>query len=251
MRKDFYLTVLLAIVTIGVYGLQLSSDSAEIVKTKQKTTPTITTRVHTMGLFMYMGKVVNHNPAADIFFTYSTRSGWGVSAFKVVDLNDIHSHNNFAFVFVHKSFHLGKRITVSPYAGVALEQQHSFASHGSDIMLQLNSSFRINKNFTVEHIAMFNNVAIETHYADWTNRVRVLYSNGHVDLSGFFWHNNGLIDNGNYTSSGISAFYNRVPISKRLFLGAGLTTLSTVQSSNPEKIPTQTGFQFTTILTFK
>jgi hypothetical protein len=98
---------------------------------------------------------------------------------------------------------------------------------------------------------MFNNVAVETEYADWTNRFRLIYSRGHVDISGFFWHNNGVIDGADYTSTGVSLFYNRVPVSKRLFLGIGLTTLSTVQSSNMERTPTQAGLQFSTTLTFK
>lgn len=249
--KKFYTSGLLTLVIGSSIALQENVDSASIIPEKKKGTPIIITRVHTMGLFLYMGKVVNNNPAADIYFNYTTPSGWGISAFKVVDLNSSHSDNNFAFAFINKAFHLSRRITVTPYAGVALEQQHSFASHGSDIMLQLVTSFHLNKTLTLEHISIISNVAFETSYADWTNRLRLIYSNGHVDVTGFFWHNNGLIDQENYTSSGVSIFYNRVPVAKRLYLGAGLTTLSTFQSSNQESIPTKAGLQFSTTLTFK
>jgi hypothetical protein len=248
--KKFYLLSLLVAIS-GCLNAFQPADSAQIIPTQKQGHYTIIGRVHTMGLFMYMGKVVNHNPAADIFFNYTTRNGWGISAFKVVDVNDVHSHNNFAFAFLHKSFHLGERLTTTPYAGIALEQQHSFASHGSDVMLQLATNFRFNKLLTLEHIAIVNNLAAETSYRDWTNRLRLIYSSNHVDVTGFFWHNNGVIDDANYTSSGVSIFYNRVPVAKRLYLGAGLTTLSTFQSSNKEKVPTQTGLQFSTTLTFK
>jgi hypothetical protein len=249
MKKFYLLPILLA--SFGANAWQPAGDSSTTIPVKVKRTYTVTTRVHTMGLFMYMGKVVNHNPAVDIFFNTTGPNGWGISAFKVVDVNDVHSNNNFAFAFVSKSFHLGQRVTVTPFVGGGLEQQHGFVSHGSDVMLQLQSGYRLNKKLTLDHIAIFNNVLFETEFADWTNRFRLLYSDGHVDITGYFWHNNSLIDHATYTSTGVSIFYNRMPVAKRLWLGAGLTTLATVNSSNPEALPTQTGIQFSTALTFK
>ena len=249
--KNFYLLSLLLSIGFQTLAFQPKGDSATVTQPKTKRTYTITTRVHTMGLFMYMGKVVNHNPATDIFFNTTGPKGWGISAFKVVDVNDVHSNNNFAFAFVSKSFHLGQRLTVTPFVGGGLEQQHGFASHGSDIMLQLQSSYRMNKKLTIDHIAIFNNIYFYPEFADWTNRFRLLYSDGHVDVTGFFWNNNGLIDGATYTSTGVSIFYNRVPVAKRLWLGAGITTLATVGTSNQENLPKQTGIQFSTALTFK
>jgi hypothetical protein len=249
MKKIYLISLLLASCTARAF--QPAGDSATITPIKATRAYTITTRVHTMGLFMYMGKVVNHNPAADIFFNTTGPKGWGISAFKVVDVNDIHSNNNFAFAFISKTFHLGDRLTATPFIGGGLEQQHGFVSHGSDVMLQLQSGYRINKKLTIDHIAIFNNVLFYTEFSDWTNRFRLMYSDGHVDITGFFWSNNALIDKASYTSTGMSIFYNRVPVAKRLWLGAGLTTLATVNSSNPEVLPAQTGIQFSTALTFK
>jgi hypothetical protein len=249
--KKFYLLSFLLAFGFQALAFQPASDSAAVIPPKSKRTYTITTRVHTMGLFMYMGKVVNHNPAADIFFNTTGPKGWGFSAFKVTDVNDVHSNNNFAFAFVSKSFHLGQRLTVTSFVGGGLEQQHGFASHGSDFMLQLQTGYRINKKLTIDHIAIFNNIYFYTEFADWTNRFRLMYSEDHVDITGFFWNNNGLIDRAGYTSTGVSIFYNRVPVAKRLWLGAGITTLATVSSTNQENLPKQSGIQFSTALTFK
>lgn len=249
--KNFYLLSILLMMMVPASAFQPSGDSATIKPAKAKPAYTLTTRVHTMGLFLYMGKVVNHNPAADLYFNVTSARGWGFSAFKVVDLNDVHSNNNFSFFFVSKTFHIGKRLTTAPFVGAGLEQQHGFVSHGSDAMLQLQSSYRLNKKLVVDHIAIFNNILFETEFADWTNRFRLLYTEGHLDVTGIFWSNNKLIDNATYSSAGLSIFYNRVPVAKRLWLGAGLTTLATIASSNQEALPKETGIQITTALTFK
>lgn len=248
--KKFYIAVLLMMAT-ELMALQPPADSTTVVEKKKKILPTITTRVHTMGLFLYMGKVVNHNPAADLFFNYTTRNGWGVSVFKVVDVNDVHSHNNFAFAFISKAFHIGERLTVAPFVGAGLEQQHSFANYGSDAMVQLNASYKINKRLTVDYIGIFNNIIFAREHEDWTNRFRLLYTQGHWDLTGMFWRNNGMIDGKTYTSAGASLYYNRIPVADKLWLGAGLTTLLTLQSSDENSVPKQSGIQFTTALTFK
>jgi hypothetical protein len=249
--KKFYLPSFLMLASLSGLAFQPAGDSSTIVPVKAKRTYVITARVHTMGLFMYMGKVVNTNPATDLYFNTTGPKGWGISAFKVVDINDRHSGNNFAFAFISKSFHAGERLTITPFVGGGLEQQHGLVSHGSDVMLQLQTGYRLNKKLTIDHIAIFSNILFEPELADWTNRFRLLYSDGHVDITGYFWNNNKLIDEATYTSAGVSIFYNRVPVAKRLWLGAGITTLATVQSSNTETLPTQTGIQFSTALTFK
>lgn len=246
----FYITILLAS-SLSVGAIPALEDSAVVSEKKPKNSLTVISRVHTMGLFLYMGKVVNHNPATDLYFNYTTHNGWGFSAFKAIDINDIHSGNNFAFAFISKYFHLGKRFTIAPYVGAGLEQQQSFANHGSDLMLQLLTSFKLNKQVTIEYIGIFNNLVFATEHQDWTNRFRLLFNSGHWDIIGMMWSNNGAIDHATYTSGGASVFYNRVPISNRLSLGAGLTALSTFQSTNQEHVPTQTGVQFSTTLTFK
>ena len=215
--KNFYLISFL-LASFVARAFQPSGDSATVTQPKFKRAYILTARVHTMGLFMYIGKVVNHNPATDIFFNTIGPKGWGISFFKAIDVNDVHSNNNFAFAFISKSFHIGERLTLTPFVGGGLEQQHGFVSHGSDVMLQLQSGYRINKKLAIDHIAIFNNVLFETEFADWTNRFRLMYSEGHVDITGYFWNNNALIDNTSYTSTGVSIFYNRVPVAQRLWL---------------------------------
>ena len=246
----FYIAALL-ITSSSVSGLQLTEDSAVVDTKKKKGSMVIASRVHTMGLFLYMGRVVNYNPATDLYFNYTTNKGWGISAFKAADVNDIHSSNNFAFAFVSKTFHIGDRLVIAPYLGAGLEQQHGFANHGSDLMFQLQSSFRLNKKLSIELIGIFNNLIFATEHQDWTNRLRLLFNNGHWDLIGMVWSNNGIFDEATYTSGGLSAFYNRIPLSKRLSMGVGLTSLSTFHSSNVEHTPKPSGLQFSTTVTFK
>lgn len=250
MRK-IYLSSFIVLNALFAASFPSGNDSTAHAREQKKSFVTITGRVHTMGLFMYMGRVVNHNPAADIFFSTTNAKGWGFSAFKVFDVNDIHSGNNFAFAFIHKTFRIHERLMVAPWLGAGLEQQHKWVDHGSDVMLQLVSNLKLNANFSIEHIALFNNVAFETSHADWTNRFRFIYSQKHVDATGFFWHNNSLIDGRAYTSAGFGIFYNRVPVANRLWLGAGINTLVTLASSNQERVPKNSAVQFTTSLTFK
>ncbi len=250
MKKKIYLMLFL-LGSVSASALQPPTDSTVLPVVAKKNSASVAVRVHSMGIFTYMGKVVNHNPASDIFISYTSRTGWGVSAFKVVDLSDLHSHNNFAFVLLSKSFHVGKRLTIAPSIGAALEQQHKFADHGSDLLAMLTTTYKLNQHWTMEYNAMFANLIVEHKNTDWINRLRVLYSNGHLDVTGFLWHNNGVIDAGHYLSSGASIFYNRIKLGKKVWLGVGMTGLYTSIQSNPEQPHYQKGLQFTTSLTIK
>jgi hypothetical protein len=249
--KKFYITGLLTLIIGSSIALQENADSATVIPEKKKGTRTFITRVHTMGLFLYMGKVVNNNPAADVYFNFVTPRGWGISVFKVVDLNDIHSHNNFAFVLISKTFHIGERLSIAPSVGAALEQQHSFANHGSDVLGMIATSYKLNNNFSVDHTALFSNLVFEPSATDWTNRFRVLFSEKHLDVTGLLWHNNRLFDKQNYLTTGLSIFYNRVPVAKKIFIGAGITGLLVAQASDAEHGPDKNGIQFTASITFK
>ncbi len=251
MRRKYYLTTFILLSGVCALALQPPADSSGLTLPKKKNTPAITMRLHSMGLFSYMGKVVNYSPAADILFTYTTQSGWGVSAFKVVDVRDVHSHNNFAFALIYKSFHIGERLTITPNIGAALEQQNAFADHGSDLIAMLTTSFRLNQNLVVDHNAMFTNLVFEPVYSDWINRFRLIYSKGHWDATGVLWHNNGLIDGANYFSTGASVFYNRISLGKRVWMGGGVTAIFTTNQSNPEQPHHKKGIQFTAAITIK
>jgi len=248
MKKEFYFILFIAIPGLAL-ALKPGTDSSIVSKPTKKNIPTVTLRVHSMGLFNYMGKVVNYNPAADFLFTYKTRNSFGFSLFKVADLVDAHSDNNFTIAFANKTFHPAKWLTIAPNIGVNLEQQHAVVDHGSDLIFLLSSVFRINKAITIEHSAMLPNIAFERKHSDWINRIRVLYSRSHLDVSGLIWHNNALLDGYQYFSTGASVFYNRVPLGKKIKWGAGATSLWVASSSNAERVPKRLGVQFTTSLT--
>lgn len=252
MSSKLYFTGFIVLISAWVLALQPpTSDSTIIAAPQKKTTPSLVMRAHSLGLFTYMGKVVNYHPAGDVFFSYTTNNGWGFSAFKVADLSDIHSHNNFAFGLINKTLHLGKRLSIAPSIGISLEQQHKFVDHGSDVLAMLTTTLRLNKNLVIDHNAMFNNLIFETHFSDWINRFRILYSKNHMDVTGLVWHNNALIDGTEYTSSGISFFYNRIRLTKKVWLGGGVTDLWAMTSSNTDIAPKRNGLQFTTSITLK
>jgi hypothetical protein len=250
MKNKIYLMIFLFGFSYA-QALQPLTDSTVLPATTKKSSTSVALRVHSIGIFTYMGKVVNYNPASDIFFSYISRSGWGVSAFKVVDLRDIHSHNNFAFALLTKSFHIGKRLTLAPSIGAALEQQHKFADHGSDMLAMLTTTFKLNQHWAIEYNALFANLIVERTETDWINRLKLMYSKGHLDVTGFLWHNNNVMDDGHYLSSGASIFYNRMKLGKKVWLGAGMTGLLTTVQSDPEKPHYKKGLQFTTSLTIK
>jgi hypothetical protein len=72
-----------------------------------------------------------------------------------------------------------------------------------------------------------------------------------MDVTGLVWHNNALIDGTEYTSAGISFFYNRIRLNKKVWLGGGFTGLWAMTSSNTDIAPKRNGLQFTTSITFK
>jgi hypothetical protein len=250
MGKGFYIIFLITGIA-ETLALQPPSDSSGSVQPANKATASLAVRVHSVGLFAYMGKVVNHNPAADILFNYTSRTKWGFSIFKVADLADIHSHNNFAFALVNKTFALGSMMTLAPNIGVGLEQQNKFVDQGSDVLFMLTTTLRLNKNLSLDHTALFNNLIFERAFSDWTNRIRLMYSRGHLDRTTTLWHNNRLMDDVDYFSTGASVFYNRIRLSQKVWLGGGATAMFMVASSNPERFHYKTGFQFTTSLTIK
>ena len=250
MKKE-YCFLMLMLVCCCSWAVQLPSDSSVLKPPSKKNTLSVVTRVHSMGIFWFMGKVVNYNPAADVFITYKSRSNWGFAVFKVADLRDIHSHNNFAFAMINKALKVGPRLTLTPNVGIALEQQNKFADHGSDAMIMLTSTFRINKNVLLEHHSIFNNLLFETTYSDWTNRARIVFSKAHLDISGLFWHNNRLIDHESYFSTGASVFYNRIPVGKKTWFGGGISGFLTASQSNPEVPHNKRGIQITASLSIK
>jgi hypothetical protein len=184
----------------------------------------VTTRLHTMGLFSYGGRLVAVHPVVDVYLTYA-RKTWGFQFFKAVDLKDSHTPINFALAMVNKPFHIGKRLTITPSVGIALEQFESFADHGSDAAMLITTSYKVSQRVTLEHSALGANLLLEPAMRDWVNRLRLMYSNGHLDLTLLTWHNNRVFDANEYCTVGASIFYSRLRVARDLTLQAGITGL--------------------------
>jgi hypothetical protein len=223
------------------FGLPLSSDSTATKKKEKNYSTTLTTRVHSMGFFSFMGRLATDNPAADFYFNYTHATRWGFQVFKAMDIYDLHSSNNFALGLAFKHIAINKNLTVTPYAGFVLEQSHSIIGHGSDMTSMITTSYKLSKHFTLEHLALFPNLVFERSNADWVNRFRILYSSDHVDVTAWGWLNNHVFDETNYNSAGLSLYYSRIPVTKKLALSTGLTGLVMINTSDPTGCPKKNG----------
>lgn len=183
-----------------------------------------TTRMHSRGLFSYGGRLVSENPVMDLGISYSAKT-WGFQFFKAVDLSDRRTPINFAFALVNRPFHIGKRLTITPSAGVLLEQFESIADHGSDAVVLITTTYRFSKEIALEHSSLAGNLVLTPEFRDWVNRLRLLYSKGHLDVTLFGWHNNAAFDQSAYVTTGASIFYSRLKLDKALALQAGVTGL--------------------------
>ena len=208
-----------------------------------------TARLHSQGMFSYGGRIGSTHSAFDIQIVYE-RKAWGFSCFKAVDLVDHTSPNNFALAVFYKNFKLTNRFTITPHAGAFLEQPHSFAGHGSDAAFILISAFKVNPRFTIDHAALVGNLIIEPELTDWVNRIRFLYSIGHIDLTAAAWHNNRAFDRLDYTSCAFSLAINRLKLSDEFNIGFSVTDMALVQSSNTEALPRKNSVVLTLVLQF-
>lgn len=212
------------------------NDSAQAKKVERSVHIKSTARLHTKGMFAYGGRICADNPAFDINFIYD-RKKWGFLFYKAIDLTNHTSLNNFTLAVFYKNFNLNNRITFTPYVGTFLEQPHTFADHGSDIAAIAITSLKLNSNFSVDHTALFGNLIIEPELLDWVNRLRLVYSAKHLDITSTLWHNNRVFDKCDYTSVGLAIAYSRIPLSDHLNLSVGLTDLVMVQTSDEQSIP--------------
>lgn len=195
-----------------------------------------TARLHTKGMFTYGGRVCSDNPAFDVNFTYD-RKKWGFLFYKAFDLKDHTTANNFTLAVVNKNFKLTKSLTFTPSIGVLLEQPHRFVDHGSDLVFIATTAFKIRPTLTLEHTAMFANLVIEPEIRDYVNRLRVLYSAKHLDVTYMLWHNNNMFDSNTHLSTGLTIAYSRIPVADHFYMSVGLTELSMLQSSDERSIP--------------
>jgi hypothetical protein len=145
--------------------------------------------------------------------------------------------------------HLGNRITLMPQVGALLDQTIKFADKGSDAVFINVTSVRLNKNFTLEHCTLFTNVLLETSELDWVNRLRILYTHAHWDVTAGGWHNNNAFDKSSYFSTGASVAYSRMKVSNHLLLSAGVSTISLMRTTDKNEYPERTGVAFTVAAT--
>ena len=241
--KPIILLIILWALTFpdGIAGEPVPVDSVQNIKSSNSK---LAIRLHSKGQFTYGGRIVSENPVVDFNFNYD-RKKWGFQFFKAFDLLDRNTEINFSLAVVNKNFHLGKRLTVTPSAGFILEQSKSFADHGSDVALIAVTAYKLSKELTIDHSTLFANLVLEPEAKDWVNRVRLIYSKKHLDLTGIVWHNNKVFDSTEYVTCAASAFLSRVKLSKTLTLNAGVTGLIMPYTNNTEVDPKKNGVIFT------
>ena len=249
-RKKYCFALTLLLISTPSRSEVMPTDSLEnIKKSVYQTHIRSTARIHTKGMFTYGGRISSDNPAFDINFIYD-RKKWGFLFYKAFDLKDHTTANNFTLAVLYKNFKLGKRLTFTPNVGVLLEQPHQFADHGSDLVFITTTAFKVNPKLTLEHTALFGNLVIEPETRDYVNRLRLLYSAKHLDVTYMLWHNNSMFDTNTYLSTGLSIAYSRIPIADHFYMSVGLTELSMLQSSDERSIPEANQILFSLSLQF-
>jgi hypothetical protein len=229
-----YLTFLI-IFTSGFFvarGFDADSlkDSTQNSKQLRHSAFRFTGRLHSQGIFNYGGTIANNNPSFDASFVYDN-TRWGFLFLKAVDLMDVHSPYNFSLALLYKNFHVGRQVTITPYAGFVIEQEEKFVDNTSDGMILIVTSVKLTPSLTFEHCARFSNTFLETEYFDWLNRFRLLYAHKHIDVVLSGWHNNKVFDGSGYTTVGLSAGYGRIRLSERVTMNTLVSGLMVASNS--------------------
>lgn len=219
-------------------------DSSRQVPAVRQAHWRVTARLHTKGMFTYGGRLGTDNPAFDVSIAYD-RKNWGALLFKGVDLKDHHTFYNFSLLAIYRNFHITPKLTFTPYAGTFLEQAEAFADHGSDAAAIMITSYKLDKRFTAEHMAMFSNLIVEPGEMDWVNRFRLTYASRHMDVVSTLWYNTAVFDPASYWTAGINVAYSRVRLSEELMMSLGVTDLMLFRSSDEELNPTANHFMVT------
>jgi hypothetical protein len=232
-----------------LFGISISGETKNFITLEDTTHSTkkrlsnlkLTTRIHSLGLFNYSGRVSSDNPAVDFNVGYDRRT-WGLMVFDVVDLYDQRSANNFALALLYKRIKLGNRVTITPNTGFAVEQ---WGKEKGDRQI-LVTAIRLNKKLVVDNSMLFANVLLDRHNLDWVNRFRMIYTHDeHVDFTFSLWHNNHIFDASDYVSYGVNVSYGRIKISDITTLSTGVTALVMATSSDQEDFPKKNGMVFT------
>lgn len=231
---------------------QASSEKTDTIK-KVKSTHTwhikSSARIHSKGMFLYGGRLSTKNPAFDINFIYS-RPKWGLMVYKAIDLNDHTTPNNFTLATLFKNFKVSNRLTITPYVGTFLEQAHSFADWGSDVVALAIINYKMNNALNVEYTTLLPNLVVEPELRDWVNRIRILYANKHWDVTGSFWNNNKVFDQANHVSAALSIGYSRIKLNDLFNVSISATEFAVLQTSNETETPKGHTFMLTAAVQF-
>lgn len=233
-------TLALVFIMLASQGYALPGSNPDSVLTKKEEPRwhiRSTARIHSKGMFAFGGRISSENPAVDLNFIYE-RKQWGLLLFKAADMKDHTSPFNFALAALYKNIRISKRLTITPNLGTFLEQSHSIADYGSDVATIIITSYKISPVLIADHTALVGNLVIDPKERDWVNRFRLMYSNKHLDVTYWLWHNNHVFDHTDYISSGITVGYSRVKVSKHMNLSASITELSMLRSSDTQSVPT-------------
>jgi hypothetical protein len=219
-------------------NVQVNSDSSVIEK--KRSNLKLNTRLHSLGLFNFSGRICTDNPAFDFTLTYE-RKAWGIMTFTAIDIYDQHSDNNFSLTLLYAPIKIGNRIMLTPHTGIITED---WGREKGDRHI-LVSSVKANSRIHLDHTTLFANT-LAKHDREWVNRVRMLYhADEHLDFIFSLWHNNKVFDAGEYFSTALNSSYNRIKISEHLLLNTGMTILVMANTNNEEMFPKKNGIVFT------
>lgn len=233
----------LAVDNASAYAVSHFADSSNEASQKNDSTkPSVrsTVKLNSLGYFSYGGRIVSDKQSLDVSLIYERRN-WGVFLFKVVDLFDHQSANNFAMAMVFTHLVVNDRITITPYVGFVMEQLESFADKGSDLGTIVVSKIKLTDRVSAEHAAVISNLMLEPHHKDWVNRIRLIFDSGHYNLTWLGWHNNNVLDSSGYYSTGFSAAYNKIVLTEHLHMNAGVTAYKMIQSTREDANPIDNG----------
>jgi len=252
MTRKILFSLPFLLFNLWAHAQPLKEQADSTIKEKpveRKTQIKSTARLHTRGMFLYGGRISTDNPAFDINFTLN-RPKWGFLFYKAIDLKDHTSLNNFALALVYKNFKISDRLTFTPHVGTFLEQAHTIADWGSDILGVAVLSYKVNHHFTLDYTALLANLVVETELMDWVNRGRILFVSNHIDITGSFWHNNHVFDEHDHVSGALSVSYGRIRLSESINLSIGATEFVLFHSSDEETVPATNRFLLTVAMQF-
>ena len=251
MTKMILFSSLLLFVGTWLFAqpLQEKADSSiKEIPVARKTQLKLTTRLHTRGMFLYGGRISTENPAFDVNFTLN-RPKWGFFFYKACDLKDHTSPNNFSLLAFYKNFKVSERLTITPHIGTFLEQTHTFADFGSDILFIAVNSYKLSPQFTIDYTVLLANLMVEPQFLDWVNRGRLLFISKHIDVTASYWHNNHVFDEQDHMSGSLTLNY-KLQLSHHFNLNLGATEFVVLKTSDEEELPKTSRFLVTLALQY-